>query len=137
MDLGYLPQNLWSRAVAIPTSYAEDVFETYDGVPHGDPLSTLVDAIATSLLMTDIIRSKALNVSMVAYVDDTVLLGQAADVTQAISELQVETATGGLKLQKPKCKRGRPHEQLTMNPSSAPFKDGGQTWHPHFRRNCL
>ena len=55
-----------------------------------------------SLLMTDIIRSKAPNVAMVAYVDDTVLLGPASDVTQAISAIQAETATGGLKLQKPR-----------------------------------
>ena len=49
-------RNLWSRAVAIPTSYEEDVFETHDGVPQGDPPSTLVFATATSLMMNDIIR---------------------------------------------------------------------------------
>ena len=41
-------------------------------------------------------------VSLVAYVDDTVLLGLAADIAQAISEIQAETATAGLKLQKAK-----------------------------------
>ena len=55
-----------------------------------------------SPLMMDIIRSKAPNVVMVAYVDDTVLLGAASDVTQAIAEIQTEGATGGLKLQKAK-----------------------------------
>ena len=54
-----------------------------------------------SLLMMDIVRSKAPNVAMVAYVDDTVLLGAAPDVTQA-TEIQTEAATGGLKLQKAK-----------------------------------
>ena len=34
--------------------------------------------------MTEIIRSKAPNVFMVAYVDETVLLVPAKDVTQAI-----------------------------------------------------
>ena len=82
-------ENLWSRAVAIPTSYEEDVFETCDGVPQEDPLSTLGFATARSLLMTEVIQSKAPNVSMVAYVDDTVLLGPAKDITQAIgSEIQ-------------------------------------------------
>ena len=42
----------------------------------------------------NIIQGKAPNVSLVAHVDDTVLLGPAADVAQAISKIQVETATG-------------------------------------------
>ena len=65
------------------------IFQTADGVPQGDPLSTLVFATATSFLMMDIIRSLA-NVAMVAYVDDTVLLGAAPDVTQTITEIQTE-----------------------------------------------
>ena len=36
--------------------------------------------------MTDITQSKAPNVTMVACVDDTALLGSAPDVTRAISE---------------------------------------------------
>ena len=95
-------KNLWSRNVAIPHAFEEDIFETSDGVPQGDPLSRLAFATAMSLLMMDIIRSKAPNVSMVAYVDDTVLLGPAGDVTQAITEIQTEATTGGLKLQKAK-----------------------------------
>ena len=70
--------------------------------PKRDPLSTLVFATAMSLLTTDIVRSKAPSVSMVAYVDDTVLSGPAGDVTQAITEIQTEATTGGLKLQKAK-----------------------------------
>ena len=69
--------------MAIPHALEEDVFQTADGVPQGDPLSTLVFATAMSLVMLDIIRSKAPNVSLVAHVDDTVLLGAASDVTQA------------------------------------------------------
>ena len=88
--------------MAIPHALEEDVFQTADGVPQGDPLSTLVFATAVSLLMLDIIRSKAPNVSLVAYVDDTVLLRAASDVTQAITEIQTEAAMGGLKLQKAK-----------------------------------
>ena len=101
--------------MAIPTSYEEGVFETYDGVPQGDPLSTFVFATAMSLLLTDIIRSKAANVSMVAYVDDTALLGPAADVTQAISEIQAETAMGGLKLQKAKTQVRAPAQTSIEN----------------------
>ena len=119
-------KNLWSRAVAIPTTYEEDVFETYDGGPQGHPLSTLAFATAMSLLMADIIRSKAPKVSLVAYADDTVLLGPAKDVTQAISETQTET--GGLNLQKAKTQAGLPHEPpLTMNLFSAQFKEGWET----------
>ena len=77
-----------------------------------------------SLFMVDIIRSKAPNVSMVTYVDDTVLLGPAQDVAQAISEIQTETATGGLKLQKPKRKSGLSHKlPLTTNLCYARFKE--------------
>ena len=79
---------------------------------QGDPLSTLVFATAMSLLIMDIIRSKAPNVSMVAYVDDTVLLGAAPDITQAITELQTETTMGALKLQKAKSAGVVPHTNL-------------------------
>ena len=47
-------KNLWSRSVTIPFSQEEDFVETSDGVPQGDPLSTLVLATAVSLLMADI-----------------------------------------------------------------------------------
>ena len=42
--------------------------------------------------MTDIIQSKAPHVTMVANVDDTILLGSALDVTRTISKTQAETA---------------------------------------------
>ena len=108
-------KNLWSRIVAIRHALEEDVFQTADGVPQGDPLSTLVFATAMSLLMLDIIRSKAPNVSLVAYVDDTVLLGAASDVTQAIAEIQTEAATGALKLQKAKPQVWSPTADSTDN----------------------
>ena len=50
-------KNLWSRDVAIPHALEEDVFQTADGVPQGDPLSTLVFATAMSLLMLSEIRT--------------------------------------------------------------------------------
>ena len=118
-------KHLWSRAGAIPVLHEDHVFETSDGVPPEDPLSTLAFATAMSLLMNDIIRSKAPNVSMVAYVNDTVLLGPAKDVTQAMSEIQAETATGGLKLQKAKTQVWKPTQKFTDNELfSAPFKEG-------------
>ena len=108
-------KNLWSCSVAIPHDLEEDIFQTADGVPQGDPLSTLVFATAMSLLMMDIIRSKAPNVAMVAYVDDTVLLGAAPDVTQAVTEIQTEAATGGLKLQKAKTQVWSPTDTSIEN----------------------
>ena len=81
-------KDLWSRGVTISYAQEEDLFET---AGEGDPLSTLVFATAMSLLMKDIIRSKAPDVVMVAYVDDTGLLGTAANITHAISEIQAET----------------------------------------------
>ena len=123
-----LATKLWSQTVAIPTSHEEDVFETSDGVPQGDPLSTLVFATAMSLLTTDIIRSNSPNVSMVAYVDDTVLLGPAQDVAQAISEIQAKTAVSGLNYKKPKRKSGLlPKPLLIMNLFFAHFKEGWET----------
>ena len=103
--------------MAIPTINEEDVFETYDGVPQGDPLSTLVFASAMSLHMIDIIQSKAPNVSLVVYADDTVLLGPARDVTQTIFEIQTETATGGLRLQKAKAQVWSPTQSSIHNDS--------------------
>ena len=118
-------KSLWSRTVAIPTSHEEDAFETSDRVPQGGPLSTLVFATAMSLLMTDITRSKAPNVSMVAYVDDTVLLGPARDVAQTISEIQSETAASGLKLQKAKTQVWSPTQTSIDNESLLHTLQGG------------
>ena len=125
------PKNLWSRNVAIPHAQEEDLFETADGVPQGDPVSTLVFATAMSLL---------LDVSMVAlYVDDTVLLDVAANVTQAITEIQAETATGGLKLQKAKTQVWSPTQQsidneLLLHPAR---QDGRLKGHSDPWRNCF
>ena len=70
-----------------------------------------------SLLMADIIRSKAPSVAMVAYVDDMVLLGPTSDVTQTTSEIQTETAVGGLKLQKAKTQVWSPtHKSIDDEP---------------------
>ena len=98
--------------MAIPQAFDDDIFETSDRVPQRDPLSTLVFATAMSLLMMDIIRSKAPNVSMVAYVDDTLLL---RDVTQAITEVQTEATTGGLKLQKANTQVWSPQQESIDN----------------------
>ena len=108
-------KDLWSRNVAIPHAQEDDIFETADGVPQGDPLSTLVFATAMSLLLKETLRNKVPDVSMVAYVDDTVLLGTAENVTQAITEIQAEAATGGLKLQKAKTRVWSPTQQSIEN----------------------
>ena len=101
--------------MAIPHALEEDIFQTADGVPQRVPLSTLVFATAMSLLRVDIIRSKAPSVSLAAYVDDTVLLGPASDVTQAITEIQTEAAMGGLKLQKAKTQVWSPTSESIDN----------------------
>ena len=49
-----------------------------------------------------------------AYVDDTVFLGPAGDVTQAITEIQIEATRGGLKLQKAKTQVWSP-QQASIN----------------------
>ena len=84
---------------------------------------TLWSRTAMSLLMMDIIRSQAPNVSMVAYVDDTVLLGPAQDVAQPISaRLRPPRAVSNCK--KLKRKSGLPHKlPLTTNLCYARFKE--------------
>ena len=52
---------------------------------------------------------------MVAYVDDTVLLGAAPNVTQAIIEIQTEAVTGGIKLQKAKTQVWSPTDTSIEN----------------------
>ena len=107
--------NLWSRNVAITHAQEEDLFETADGAPQSDPLSTLILVTTMSLLLKNILQSKAPEVTIVAYVDGTVLLGTAEKVTQAITEIQAETATGGLKLQKAKTQVWSPTQQSIDN----------------------
>ena len=82
---------------------------------EGDPLSTLVFATSMTLLMTNVIRSKAPNASLVAYVDDTALLGLAQDVTATITDIQAEASTGGLKLQKAKTQLWSPTQASIDN----------------------
>ena len=59
-------------------------------------------------LMTDIICSKTPNVSLLAYVDDTVLLGLAEDVTKAIAEIQAEVPWMAPSCRRPKHRSGLP-----------------------------
>ena len=91
---GFLPQKTYGAEVSPFLTLRKRIsLRLQKGVPQGDPLSTLVFATAMSLLLKDIIQSKGPDVSMVADVDGTVLLGTAGNVTQAITEIQAETTT--------------------------------------------
>ena len=79
-------------------------FSTYDGIPQGDPMSTLLFATAMTTVVRQAITTVGANVLGVSYIDDTVLVGSPEDVTSVLQEMPTLLASSGLQLQPDKTK---------------------------------
>ena len=79
-------------------------FSTYDGIPQGDPMSTLLFATAMTTGVRQAITTVGVDVLGVSYIDDTVLVGSPDDVASVLQELRRLLATTGLQLQPAKTK---------------------------------
>ena len=96
--------NLLTRPAHLLSPGDEDPFSTYDGVPQGDPLSTLLFATTMTTVVRQAVATVDVPVNSVSYIDDTVLLGSPDDVASVLQELPTLLEPTGLRLQPSKTK---------------------------------
>ena len=96
--------NLLTRPAHLLPPGEGEAFSTYDGIPQGDPMSTLLFATAMTTVVRQAIATIQVPVSGVSYIDDTVLVGFSEDVASVLQELPILLAPAGLQLQHAKIK---------------------------------
>ena len=85
----------------------------YDGIPQGDPLSTLIFAAAMTLAITGALGDGTA-VHNVSHIDDTLLLGAADEVAEAHDRLAARLRPTGSELQPTKTKVWSPNMENVM-----------------------
>ena len=85
--------------------------KTWDGLPQGDPLSTLLFSSVMSEVVSQAVRTITSEVHVVSYVDDTILTGPAEDVTQVLQQLPKLLQPSGLELQPAKTQVWAPYSE--------------------------
>ena len=78
---------LLAEPVLVVNPYRNHMAMTYDGLPQGDPLSTLVFSLAMTEVLHKTVRATTSEVTTLSYIDDTVLLGPADDIAQILQDL--------------------------------------------------
>ena len=90
---------------------------TYDGLPQGDPLSTLVFSLSMTEVLHKAVRETTSEVITLSYIDDTVLVGPADDIAQILQDLPRALAGTGLSLQPQKTQLWAPDgDQIAQHP---------------------
>ena len=91
---------------------------TYDGLPQGGPLGTLVLALTMTVVIHKLVRETTSEVATLSCIDDAVLVGPADDIADVIQTLPRGIATAGLSLQPQKTQLWAPEgDQITQKPS--------------------
>ena len=88
---------------------------TYDGLPQGDPLSTLIFSLAMTEILHKAVRQTTSEVTTLSYIDDTTLLGPADEVAKTIQALPRALEGTGLSLQTQKTQVWAPQEDQILN----------------------
>ena len=96
--------NMLTRPTHLLPPGEGEAFSTYDGIPQGDPMSTLLFATAMTTVVRQAITAVGVEVLGVSYIDDTVLVGSPDDVAAVLQELPRLLAITGLQLQPAKTK---------------------------------
>ena len=96
--------NMLTRPTHLLPPGEGEAFSTYDGIPQGDPMSTLLFATAMTTVVRQAIATVGVDVLGVSYIDDTVLVGSPDDVSSVLQELPRLLASSGLQLQPAKTK---------------------------------
>ena len=102
---------LLARPVVINNPTADKPSKTWDGLPQGDPLSTLLFSTVMSEIVSQAVRAITSEVHVVSYVDDTILTGPTEEVAQALQQLPRLLAPSGLELQPAKTQVWAPHSE--------------------------
>ena len=132
--LGVTSQVL-TQPVVVANPLGEEPLHAYDGIPQGDPLSTLIFAAVMTLAITCALGDGTA-VRNVSYIDDTLLMGAAEEVADAHDRLAARLRPTGLELQPTKTKVWAPSPDHLMaeprlahierqNPSGGGLYPGG------------
>ena len=109
---------LLAQPVLVIDPYRNHLAMTYDGLPQGDPLSTLVFSLAVTEVIHKVARETTSEVKTLSYIDDTVLVGPADDVAEILQTLPQAISDAGLSLQPQKTQLWAPDgDQITQNPN--------------------
>ena len=100
--------NLLTRPAHLLSPGDGEPFSTYDGIPQGDPMSTLLFATTMSTVVRQVIAAVPASVSRLSYIYDTVLVDPPDKVASVLQELPNLLAHTGLQLQPAKTKLWSP-----------------------------
>ena len=78
---------LLAQPVLVINPYRNHLAMTYDGLPQGDPLSTLAFSLAMTEVIRKAVRETTSEVKTLSHIDDTVLVGPADDIAEISSNL--------------------------------------------------
>ena len=112
---------LLSEPVLVVNPAENHLAMTYDGLPQGDPLRTLIFSLSMTEVLHKAVRQTTFEVRTLSYIDDTTLLGPADDVAQVLQDLPRAVEGTGLSLQPQKTQVWAPQEEQIQQ-------------HPHLRR---
>ena len=90
---------------------ADKPSKTWDGLPQGDPLSTLLFSTVMSEVVSQAVCGITSEVHVVSYVDDTILTGPAEEITKILQQLPSLLQPSGLELQPAKTQIWAPHSE--------------------------
>ena len=108
-----------TQPVVVANPLGEEPLHIYNGIPQGDPLSTLIFAAAMTLAITGALGDGTA-VRNVSYIDDTLLMGAANEVADAHDRLAARLRPTGLELQPTETKVWAPDmEHLMADPRLA------------------
>ena len=115
---------LLARPTVINNPTAEKPSQTWDGLPQGDPLSTLLFSTVMSDVVLQAVKSITSEVHVASYVDDTILIGPAEEVALTLQRLPKLLMHSGLELQPAKTQVWAQHSEcLTHIPLLKELRD--------------
>ena len=85
-----------ARPTVIGNPTADTASKTWDGLPQGDPLSTLLFSTVMSEVVSQAVRDITSEVHVVSYVNDTILTGPADEITKVLQQLPASLHPSGL-----------------------------------------
>ena len=84
---------------------------TWDGLPQGDPMSALIFSTVMTETVNTALKQLTSEVQALSYVDDTVLIGPADALNNALAQPPTTLRASGLELQPTKTQVGAPRIQ--------------------------
>ena len=110
---GGVTSQVLTQPVVVAHPLGGEPLHTYDGIPQGDPLSTLIFAAAMTLAITGALGDGTA-VRNVSCIDDTLLMGSADEVADAHDRLAARLRPTDLELQPTKTKVWAPNQEHLM-----------------------